>query len=199
MHLLDYFRFSWTSLKERRGRTIGTIIGLIIAILAFGNALGVSEGFKHYFIESFAKIFGVKSIYIIPLHEKITETDIALIKSIPYVETVIPIVFSEGYTIVQGKVKFIYIVGVDPDKLPRLLGASSSKDVILQGTYALSRGLVLVGYYIAFTVTGEQLLTPGQEIVVFAENKLVKFRIAGILTPFHPMMYGDPNTAIESG
>ena len=196
MKLSDYIKLAWSSLWERKGRTIGAIIGLIIAILAFGTALGISEGFKHYFIEYFAKIFGVKSIYVIPLGMKITDVDLALISSLPYVDTVIPIVFTRGYTIVQGNPKYIYVIGVDPNKLPRLLGATSPKDTILKGTYTLSKGMVLVGYYIAYTETGKEILTPGQKIVVFAEGKSERFTIAGILTPFHPMVYGNPNVAI---
>ncbi len=197
MRVADYVRFSWSSLLERKGRTLGAIAGLIVAVIALGCALGMSEGFKTYFMESFAQVFGVNVVYVIPLNVKITDVEVSLVESIPYVDTVIPIAFTRGYAIIQGKPKFIYIVGIEPDKLPRLLGASRCEDVVHDGRFIMDKGMVLVGYWLAYTQAGERVLEPGQKISITSLDGVTRqYTISGVLTPFHPMIYGNPNIAV---
>ncbi len=196
MKLLDYISLSWKSLWERKGRTIGAIIGIAIAVVALGTVLGLVTGTETMFMESFSKIFGVNTIYLIPALHDLTEADVKLIESIPSIEFVIPLSFSEGFVNVGGRARWVYVIGIEPEKLPRLMGATSIDKVVYKGSPVLTTGTVFVGYYIAYTLTGEEIVYPGQRITIISDGKTIQALVTGILVPFHATAYGDPNVAV---
>ncbi len=197
MRISDYARLAWRSIWERKGRTIGTIVGIIVAILALGIAMGVGNGFQQFFVKNFASIFGVNIVYVIPARHPLTDADIRMIESLPYVQQVVPVAITQGMLYVLGKPIMVSIIAISPQHLPRIFGTTSMKNIILQGQPVLTSGTALVGYYVAFTRTGQQIIFPGQRISIETrKGTYVTLTVSGILVPAHVIAYVNPNIAV---
>ncbi len=197
MRLVDYFSMSWRSIWERRGRTIGSIIGIIIAVLALGAALGIGQGLRCKVMSLMATIFGVNVVYVIPTHGVLTFAQIAQLASIPYVKNVIPICFTYGVAYVGGKKISVQILATTLSGVLRLIGASSLKQMLIQGSPVLAPGTALIGYNIAFTSSGLQVVYPGQKIVIKTmTGRFITLKVTGILAPTYVVGYANPNKAI---
>ncbi|HDH07027.1 MAG TPA: hypothetical protein ENF87_01530, partial [Thermoproteales archaeon] len=95
MKLEDYFYLAWTSLSERRGRSIGAVLGVIIAVLALSLALGIGQSFQRVFEEEIGKTLAANSIFLIS-NTGFTDADIAYLRNIPGVRTVFGVGVGSG-------------------------------------------------------------------------------------------------------
>ncbi len=197
MRLQDYFIMAWRSIWERKGRTIGSIIGIIIAVLALGAALGIGQGLRCKIMSFMATLFGVNVVYVIPTHGVLTFAQIAQLASLPYVKNVIPVCLTYAVAYIGGKKVTVQIVASTMTGVLRLLGASTTKQMILQGSPVLTPGSALIGYNLAFSSSGVQLVYPGQKITIKTiTGKFVTLKVSGILKPAYILAYANPNRAI---
>ncbi|NPB00240.1 MAG: FtsX-like permease family protein [Crenarchaeota archaeon] len=198
MKLSDYFRLAWRSIWERKGRTIGSIIGIIIAVLALGAAMGIGVGLKYKISSIMKSAFGVNVIYVFTSGGQLfTDAQIVQLESLPYVSRVIPITDATATLYINGRAIKVVVLPTTLDNLPHMVGASSLESAILEGRPILAPGTAIVGYELAFTKSGVQVIYPGQKIVIkTVSGRYITLTVTAILAPTHPTMYGNPNKAI---
>ncbi|MGC9153273.1 MAG: ABC transporter permease [Vulcanisaeta sp.] len=198
MKVSDYLRLSWRALWERRGRTLGAIIGIIIAIVALGLAVGLGQGYKALTTSFFTRVFGTNTVFLLPgQNSELTITDLITVERLPHVVNAVPILTTIANVNANGRQLVVTVMGVTEQELAQIYGVTSVDDAVSSGTATLAPGLVLVGYDVAFTGTGQQIIYPGQTIILNVNGRNMIMTVAGILKSSAIALAGvDPNNAI---
>ena len=166
MKFSDYTFLAFASLKERRGRTLGAVLGVIIAVVALSLALGVGESFQIAFKEQMEKTLAANSVYIFS-SIGLTEADLAYYRNIYEVEDVFGIAFETIKLIDPSGVKTVTLVAIEPRWLPEFLGVTSLEDLIEEGSYDMSGLGVIVGSDVwKDPQTGQKLRNVGETLTV---------------------------------
>ena len=176
--LSEVLRLAWNALWERKGRTIGAIIGVVIAFTALSYALLLGQTFKDYTTRFFTSNFQTNVIFV--TGAQFTDADVGTLSTINGVETAIPIATARGSVRVAGTTGQtpVTIYGVDPALLRRLLPPTALYD----GQLVVGSNLVLVGYYVAFDrSTGQQRVAVGSPVSLTIGRKSVTAVASGIL------------------
>lgn len=198
MRISDYFKLSWRALWERRGRAIGAIVGIVIAIVALGLALGLGQGYRALTTSFFTRVFGTNTIFLIPGQgSELTLTNVVTIEGLQHVVSAVPILSVRAVAYVNGHTIPVTIMGVTPQELEQIYGVTSLSDAVLSGSPTLAPGLVLVGYDAAFTSTGQQIIYPGQTMVLNINGRNMMVTVGGILQSSALSLAGvNPNDAV---
>ncbi|MGC8544273.1 MAG: ABC transporter permease [Vulcanisaeta sp.] len=198
MKVSDYLRLSWRALWERRGRTLGAIIGIIIAIVALGLAVGLGQGYKALTTSFFTRVFGTNTVFLLPgQNSELTITDLITVERLPHVVNAVPILTTIANVNANGRQLVVTVMGVTEQELAQIYGVTSVDNAVSSGTATLAPGLVLVGYDVAFTGTGQQIIYPGQTIILNVNGRNMIMTVAGILKSSAIALAGvDPNNAI---
>jgi len=179
MRIPDYFLIAYTSFNERRGRSIGAIIGIVIAVTSLTLALGMGKSFQILFISQFEKRFGVNSIFVIA--SNINDVDIAYIKTIHGVEDVIGITYTNGI-ILSGESRGVSIMAIDPSKLNVIYGVDKIDEVIEEGSAEMKGlGFIMGGHVWKNFQTGEKIHEAGEGIVIKVYTSSGVKEISGIV------------------
>lgn len=196
--MVDYLNLAWMALWERRGRTIGAVVGVVIAIVALGLAIGAGQGFKALTTGFFENVFGINTVVLFPSGTaQLTLTDMATVSALPHVASVEPILEAAGSLNVNGYPQRVQVVGVMADELMQMYGVTMLNDALISGNPTLQAGVVLVGYDVAFTNTGQEVIYPGQLITITVNGKVIRAIVGGVLKPGNVGLIGvNPNTAI---
>ncbi|MCG2880573.1 MAG: ABC transporter permease [Vulcanisaeta sp.] len=198
MRVGDYFRLSWRAVWERRGRAIGAIVGIIIAILALGLAVGFGQGYRALTTSFFTRVFGTNTVFLIPgQSSELTITDVLTIERLPHVINAVPILGISARVYVNGQEHVVTIMGVTTQELEQLYGVTSINNALLSGYPVLGPGLVLVGYDVAFTSTGQQVIYPGQVVVLNVNGRNLIVTVSGVLQQSAIALAGvNPNNVV---
>jgi len=179
----DYTFLALASLKERRGRTLGAVLGVIIAVVALSLALGVGESFQIAFREQMEKTLAANSIYIFS-SIGLTEADLAYYRNIYEVEDAFGITFETIKLVDPSGVKTVTLVAIEPKWLPEFLGVTSLEDLIEEGSYEMSGLGVIVGSDVwKDPQTGQKLRNVGETLTVqvsVGKAKQITFYIIGL-------------------
>jgi putative ABC transport system permease protein len=179
---LDYFRLSWRAIWERRGRAIGAIVGIIIAILALGLAVGLGQGYRALTTSFFTRVFGTNTVFLLPGQgSELTITDVLAIERLPHVINAVPILGVAARAYVNGQENVVMVMGATTQELEQLYGVTSINEALLSGYPVLEPGLALVGYNVAFTSTGYQVIYPGQIMILNVNGRNLIVTVSGIL------------------
>lgn len=183
MKFSDYTFLALASLKERRGRTLGAVLGVIIAVVALSLALGVGESFQIAFREQMEKTLAANSIYIFS-SIGLTEADLAYYRNIYEVEDAFGITFETIKLVDPSGVKTVTLVAIEPKWLPEFLGVTSLEDLIEEGSYEMSGLGVIVGSDVwKDPQTGQKLRNVGETLTVQVSGgkaKQITFYIIGL-------------------
>jgi len=183
LRLTYYLSLAFDGVRERRGRSAGAVIGIVIAVAALATALGIGESFSQMFYRSLRSAFGPDLLYVIPKGH-LSEADIMLLSSLPNVETVVPVASVAVRLKAGGEVAGVTLYGIKPEQLSVIVGVNDLREVVKEGTPTLVGTSVLVGKYVAYDMlTGVKKLEPGQQIVLEANGKNVMAVVSGILEP----------------
>ena len=198
MRVDDYFRLSWRAVWERRGRAIGAIVGIIIAILALGLAVGLGQGYRELTTSFFTRVFGTNTVFLIPgQSSELTITDVLTIERLPHVIKAVPILMMPAAVYVNGRENVVMVIGVTTQELEQLYGVTSINEALLSGYPVLEPGLALVGYNVAFTGTGQQVIYPGQVMILNVNGRNLIVTVSGILRQSAVALAGiNPNDAV---
>ncbi|MEM3326387.1 MAG: ABC transporter permease, partial [Thermoproteus sp.] len=100
--MFEEFQLAWRALWERKGRTIGTIVGVMIAFVALSLAVSVGNAFKASTQSFFTSSFGTNNIYIVG--QQFTDADVSVIASYisPYATAVVPVASAPATAQVPG-------------------------------------------------------------------------------------------------
>ena len=198
MRVGDYFRLSWRAVWERRGRAIGAIVGIIIAILALGLAVGFGQGYRALTTSFFTRVFGTNTVFLTPgQSSELTITDVLTIERLPHVINAVPILGISAEVYVNGQEHRVTIMGVTTQELEQLYGVTSINNALLSGYPVLGPGLVLVGYDVAFTSTNQQVIYPGQVMILDVNGRNLVVTVGGVLQQSAIALAGvNPNNVV---
>jgi len=175
---LEILRLSWKALWERKGRTIGAIVGVVIAFTALSYALLLGQTFREYTNQFFTSNFQTNVIYV--TGTQFTDADVGALSTISGVVSAIPIATARGVVRIPGSADRlpVTVYGVDPALLPQLLPATALYD----GQMMVGSGTALVGYYVAFDrSTGQQRIAVGTPLSLTVGRRSTTVLASGIL------------------
>ncbi|MEM0481713.1 MAG: FtsX-like permease family protein [Nitrososphaerota archaeon] len=202
MKLVDVVRYALSALRERRGRSTLTILGiavgagLIIALLSLGEGINIV-------VTDQLLTLGANNIIIFPAQGsniQFTEADVQKIMRIPSVSVVTPFIsmaaeFQVGGTTVSGR-----IIGIDPIHLQIIFPGIK----ILEGEtpFSTSATQVGVGYKVAFPPAAATYsrLYVGQPLTIVVPTqdgvKTTSYTVTGIYDKFGASIFFDADTAV---
>ncbi|MEZ0249139.1 MAG: ABC transporter permease, partial [Thermoproteus sp.] len=172
----------WSALWERRGRTIGAIIGVAIAFTALTFALSVGDYFKSSALSFFSQL-GINDLFLVG---SFTDADLATVRAYvaPYATAVVPISAAQASVrLPDGRLMAVTLYGVPRGDVDVLLPSAA----IYDGSNQLGGGLAVVGYYVAFDQnTGAELLGVGYPLTLNYGGRSYNLVVSGIMAPEHP-------------
>lgn len=182
MRPADYVYLATTSLAEKRGRAVGAVIGVMIAVVALSMALGIGESFQKAFVEQLQRTIAANSVIVIGGTAGLTDVDIAYFKSIPGVRDAFGVAMAQGTVFTADGEKAVQIVAVEPAVLPLYLGVGDMAKAVEEGE-AEPRGVgVLVSHDLwADPGTGRKLIDLGSTITVRVRGRSLQLFAIGLL------------------
>ena len=175
-------RLAWGSLRERKGRTIGAIVGVFIAFVALTEALALGNAFRSSALNLFEGL-GVNNVFVLG---SFTDADVALVKTYvaPYATAVVPISSAiASVRLPNGVVEGVTLYGIPSDGI----GVIVPESAVYDGSNNVGGGLALVGYFVAFDEnTGTQLLNVGDPLPLNYRGRSYALAISGILSAQRP-------------
>lgn len=144
MKLYDYASLSFASLKERKGRTIGAILGVMIAVIALSLALGIGQAFQNIFEERLERTFLANSI-LVTGGKGFTDADLAYFGNIYGVRDVFGVAVRNVRIAQQKGEVTATLIAIDPRWIPQFIGVNSLQDFIEEGTSDIKGLGVIVG------------------------------------------------------
>ena len=144
MKLYDYASLSFASLKERKGRTIGAILGVMIAVIALSLALGIGQAFQNIFEERLERTFLANSIFVTG-GKGFTDADLAYFGNIYGVRDVFGVAVRNVRIAQQKGEVTATLIAIDPRWIPQFIGVNSLQDFIEEGTSDIKGLGVIVG------------------------------------------------------
>ena len=175
---LEVFSLAWRALWERRGRTVGAIVGVVIAFTALSFALLLGHTFRYYVTQFFTSAFQLNALYVLGV--EFTDTDVFAMSAISGVDLVVPIAAAQASVVLPGAPQrtVVTLYGVPSYVLYRVFPQSALRE----GASVLGPNLALVGYYIAYdSSTGLQRLGVGSPVAVTVGDKSATFVVMGVL------------------
>lgn len=187
----DYLRLAATSLLEKRGRAVGAVLGVAVAVVALSMALGIGESFQRAFVEQLQRTIAANSIIVISGAAGLTDVDIAYYRSIVGVRGAYGISITQGTVYTESGEQIVQLVAVDPVVLPEYLGVSDMDKALEEGEPE-PRGLgVLVSQDLwRDPSTGRRKLEVGSTLTLRVRGKSVQLIAIGLLKQTGSSMMG---------
>lgn len=176
--MFELFKMSWQGLWERKGRTIGAIIGVVIAFTALSYALLLGETFKVYLTDYFTKNFQTNLISV--SGAMFTDADVATLSMIEGVASVVPIATARGVVKTSsGSSIPVTLYGLDPSYLEFVL----PRTALYKGDMFISSNFVLIGYFVSFDrTTGEEKVSVGSPASLSVGRRSQTIIASGVLS-----------------
>ncbi|RLE60288.1 MAG: hypothetical protein DRJ35_03715 [Thermoprotei archaeon] len=181
---IDYIYLSFTSIKEKRGRALGAVLGVMIAVIALSLALGVGESFQKVFVEQLQRTLAANSIIVFPGTSGITDADIVYLKRIQGVKDVFGVAMAQGQVFTEKGTKSVTIIAVDPKWLPEYLGVADIKEALAAGEpEPKGLGVLLDSGLWKDPQTGKKMLDVGSvlPVTVGVKKTSMTFFVIGLL------------------
>ena len=171
---MEFIILAFEALKERKVRSIFTILMVVVGVALIVGVEGVSLGARKFIVGEFEK-FGTNIIIVNPSGgEPIRQAFVDDIRSIPQVEAVIPTIARPATMVSRGISKDSMLVGIEFEYLPLLVPGLR----LLKGVYPSeydSVGVVL-GYQVAFESDGSVFADVNNmvqvQIVMYTETRV---------------------------
>ena len=186
--LLDYAKLSARQLQKKRTRVLLTAIGIAIGIAAVVGIISLGEGIRYQAIEtvkqqsdlSLIEVTGaVRDGTVIP----ITESKVALIRTIPHADSAGPVYRASFSTLRQT---YLGVTGISGEDFSRIFRPSYSS-----GTFPEpGSNQVLLGYDIAEKLRKYEGIRPGDQFTVVIreydasgapQDRKLSIRTSGVL------------------
>ncbi|NYR14431.1 ABC transporter permease [Pyrobaculum arsenaticum] len=176
--LPEILRLAWQALWERKGRTIGAVVGVVIAFTALSYALLLGQTFKDNVAHYFTSNFQMNVLYV--MGSQFTDADVSTISTISGVELAVPITSARGAVRVPGTSGQtpVTVYGVPPSLISQVLPPTSLYD----GELIVGSNLAMVGYYVAFDrSTGQQRVAVGSPLSLAIGRRSTTVVASGIM------------------
>jgi len=184
MKINEIINLAWRQLKERRLRTILTILAVAVGVTVIIALSAQTEGVKIGILSNIAKL-GPNTIVIAPSGRMpITDADIAKIETIENVTDVIPMYIFNLKLLNVNQSSTVFI-GISSKGLSDLLGGIR---LVNGSTYIdASAPEAVVGNNLAYDqLTGENLIKVGQPLIAtdMKGRRVFIFSVTGILNEY---------------
>ncbi|MFQ6126811.1 MAG: ABC transporter permease [Candidatus Heimdallarchaeota archaeon] len=199
MQFQDVLRVAFSALRQRRTRSVLTILGVAIGSSVILGLIASSEGLNNSIVGELDK-FRATTIMVFPADpsQRLTAMDQRRIESYPGVKKVVPL-FLRGATLKSGnKEKAITVLGVDIFSFREAVGGFNLKEGYFFSAY--DPNSVVLGQYLA-NPSGEEAAfarlnqVVSLEWIQFEEGGMKKitrsYAVQGILEEFGPSLFVD--------
>jgi len=194
MRILDVFLLSWRQLKERRLRSVLTILAVAVGVATIVALSAQVEGVSTTVIESLGKLGPDTIIVSVRGMTPFNDADVARLRGLEGVLKVTPVFIMNVRA--SGLQDQATLVGVSSVDLVDFLGDIK----ISQGSvfYDVPAPQALIGYNIAFDEAGQELYRPGQPLLVQIGQRPLMLTVVGVLDSYGaPMIQAvQPDNAI---
>ncbi|MBW2965170.1 ABC transporter permease [Candidatus Woesearchaeota archaeon] len=121
----DYFKLAFRTFVSQKKRTALTLIGIFIGIAAVVSLLSLGLGLKYEMDRQFS-LMGTDKVFVAPGSSmgfsastiKLTQNDIAAIRSVGEVDWVSPMVYKISQVEFGGEIKYNFVIGIDDTDAP---------------------------------------------------------------------------------
>ena len=198
----DVLRMAVSVLRERKLRAILTIVGIAIGPAAVVAIIGTMEGYSSVILNQLSSL-GQNVIAVIPGNYHLGESDIRYLENIENVDTVVPFYTTTAkFRRTDGKVLDVSLYATDLNELFRIISTLELREGKIPPASVYSSGIV--GYEIAFSDDGEQLLKVGKPVTVTIYSiegekvtiKTKSIRTQGILDKYGNALVMNPDKTI---
>ena len=192
MRLTDVLVLAWRQLKERKLRTILTVLAVAVGVTTILALSAQVEGVKVSIIESLGRL-GPETILVTQRGRMpITDADVARLLSLEGISKVIPILTTSGRisTINEN----VNLVGIGSTDIGSFLG-----DIrLLQGNLYpdVPAPQAIVGNSIAFDQAGSSRYSAGQPILIQLGQRQIMLTVVGVLDSYGASLMIQPDRAI---
>ena len=192
MKVLDILVLSWRQLKERRLRSVLTILAIAVGVTTIIALSAQVEGVKGGIIESLGTLGPNTIIVTVQGKMPFTDADVARLRELEGVSMVTPILIINGR--VAGLEGSVTLIGASSSDLVNFLGEVR----LLDGSMYLDvpAPQTVIGYSIAIDEVGQTRYKVGQPILVQIGKTPIMMTVVGILDTYgtSPMMIQPDNT-----
>ncbi|HDD33682.1 MAG TPA: ABC transporter permease [Thermofilaceae archaeon] len=180
MRVLDYFSYSLRSMEERRGRSLGAVAGVAIAVTALSLALGIGEAFQEVFAQYLGRTLAANSIFVMS-GVGLTDVDVEVLKQVPGVRKAFGVAAKQALLATSRGYKAVMVVAVEPQYVVDFLGVANLQEFVERGS-PLPQGLgVVLGANLWLDQeTGEVLHDIGEVISLRIGKQEVNVLVLGL-------------------
>lgn len=149
MKLLDIMWYAFKGLRDRRTRSILTILGITIGITAVITLISNTSGFDNFLTDALSRI-GSNNIWIIPTEGgvKFTDTDVIMLSRLPGVKATAPF-YLQRILLKAGSIeKYVNFLATDPRVIKLILPDLRLKEG--EPLQPSDMALVALGYKVAY-------------------------------------------------
>ncbi|MBS7652937.1 MAG: FtsX-like permease family protein [Candidatus Bathyarchaeia archaeon] len=188
----DLLRISWRQLRERRLRSILTILAVAVGVTTIISASAQVEGARVSILENLGKLGPDSIIVTVRGRVPFTDIDVARIKSLYGVAKATPVLRMNVR--IPGMDTPVALVGISSRDLPDFLGELRLYE---GGLYPdLPTPQAVIGNKIAIDEAGQIRYREGQPIVVQMGQRQLLFTVTGVLNTYGAAGIFPPDTSI---
>jgi putative ABC transport system permease protein len=185
----DYLRIAYRSLKERKTRSLLTILGIFLAIITIFVLLSLSLGLKDFVDDQFEMLGGDK-FFIQPKGSatgfggegavELTLDDYEIVKKVKGVDEVTYFVLGNGKIEFNEKTRYYYVLGLPEDEKEAQLVFEASGIEVEDGRWlkGSDNKKILMGYNYKYRKLMGKEINPGDSVLING----VEFEVAGIVS-----------------
>ena len=128
----DYFKFTLSTLRNRKIRSLLTMVGIFIGIATVVGLISVGQGMQDAIDEQFEKM-GTNKIMVVPGGDfigaigtgissaQLTDHDVALIKKVRGVDLVGAMIYKSAKVEFKEDVKYVIVSGLPTDESRKII------------------------------------------------------------------------------
>ena len=178
MRFADLVALAWRQLRERRLRTILTIMAVAVGVTVIIALSSMVEEVRVSML-TLLQSLGPDTVIVAPRGRMpISYADVVRIRSLEGVRSVIPLLLLSAR--IPGSEEQVLLVGVSSYNLIQLLGSLN----MLAGDLFLDvpAPQAVIGYEVAYDPsTGQQVVSQGEPLVLLIQKRTVVLTVVGIL------------------
>lgn len=192
MRALDIFVLSWRQMKERRLRSILTMLAVAVGVTTIIALSAQVEGVRGSIVESLGKLGPETVILTVHGGMSFTDADVARLKELEGVSTVAPVLIVNGR--VTDLESPVTVVGISSFDMVNLLGEVRLLDGSMYVDVPAPQALL--GSSLAKDEVGEIRYRAGQPFLVQIGTRPVMMTIVGVLDTYGNLLLIQPEKSV---
>ena len=184
MRLQDSLWLGSKGIRERKTRAAITILSVVIGVASIIALVSQTTGIQVSIVSTLSSL-GPTSILVTGGRTGLTQVDVAKILSVPYVETVIPMVSTQMSLSKSTETKTVSVVGINSEELQSLIGDIKLVDGKVYEATVIP--FAVVGHNIAFSSSSQDIFV-GQPLMLVQQvgqtNQRINLQVVGLLDKY---------------